>query len=77
MNHKPEIHWIDPSDSLPAEQLVEAIYEILVEQCVAQEDPYDIYIAHMKSQIYADSPNISQKIAAGYRILLENVIPKK
>lgn len=76
MNHKPEIHWVDPSGSLPSEALVEAMYETLIEQCVEEEDPYKVYIARMKSQIYANSDSISHKLTDGYKSILENLSPK-
>ena len=75
MSHKPEIHWVDPSGSLPGQPLAEAIYETLIEQCVKEEDPYNVYIARMRSQIYSDSENIAHKLTDGYRSILENLNP--
>lgn len=74
MNNKPPIHWIDPSgSSLPTQPLVEAIYETLVQQCVEEEDPYKVYLARMKSQIYENSEQISHKLSDGYKSILENL----
>lgn len=77
MSQKPEFQWSDPSGSLPSQALAEAIFETLVEQCVAEEDPYKVYIAHMKSQIYADPTDISHKLSDGYKSILENLSPQK
>jgi hypothetical protein len=76
MNHKPEIHWIDPSGSLPTQPLVEAMYELLIQQCVEEDDPYKVYLARMKSQIYENSEDISHKLSDGYKSILENLTKK-
>lgn len=73
MSDKPEIHWVDPSGSLPAQQLVEAVYESLIEECVNEEDPYKIYLARMRSQIYQNSDQVSHKISDGYKSILQNI----
>lgn len=76
MNHNPEIQWVDPSGSLPAQPLVEAMYELYIEQCVEEDDPYKIYLARMKSQIYENPELISHKLSDGYKSILDNLTSK-
>ncbi len=73
MSEKPEIFWVDPFGSFPSQPLVEAIHETLVEQCVKEEDPYGVYISRMRSQIYENPAEVSQKIAAGYKSIIDNM----
>ena len=73
MSKKPDIIWIDPFGSFPSQPLVEALYETLIEKCVAEEDPYDVYMNRMRSQIYENSTEVSEKIAAGYKSILDNM----
>lgn len=74
MNKKPQVRWVDPSgNNLPTTELAEAIYETLIEECVAHEDPYEIYMSRMRSQMYADTESVSARISEGYRQILANL----
>lgn len=73
MSEKPHFHWVEPSGNLPGSDLVEAIYETLVTECVAEEDPYAIYMNRVRSQLYVDPETTGERIAEGYRAILENL----
>lgn len=55
--------------------LVEVIHEQLHDETIASVDPFDLYVARLRTSVYTDK-KIERKLAEGYEVLFQQVTKK-